>query len=238
MTKKNLSKTKSHLNVISKAYDKTVHDHSKGIENENLLPDEFQNSERYKKLQQSLKTDSFSSDNPTVFEYLNPKKNMKFLDVGSCANLICKKLHEWPSMYYGVDISSELIRVSQNFVKRNEIKIGGLYVSEVAEMKFEDNFFDICAVIGVLEYFDVNYIKKALKELHRVLKPQGKIVLDIPNLNHPDCETMIEQERYLGRTSKNVPTNEEFEIELKKLFSIDKIDSSKIMTGYFAQASK
>ena len=162
---------------------------------------------------------------------------MKFLDVGSCANLICKKLHEWPSEYYGIDISSKLIKASQNFVKRNNINIGGLYVAEVAQMPFENNFFDICAVIGVLEYFDIEYIKKALKELHRVLRPQSKIVVDMPDFKHPDCSTMIELEGYLGRTRKNIPSNEEFEKEFKKLFSIERVDN-QIMRSYFARAKK
>ena len=148
-----------------------------------------------------------------------------------------EKLHEWPSEYYGIDISPRLIKASQNFIKRNNIKIGGLYVAEVAKMPFGNNFFDICAVIGVLEYFDIAYIQKALQELHRVLKPQGKIVVDMPNFDHPDCNTMIELEGFLGRTSESVPSNEEFEAELKKLFSIERIDA-QIMTSYFARAKK
>jgi ubiquinone/menaquinone biosynthesis C-methylase UbiE len=237
MTAKRSSKTKDHLSVISKAYDMTVDNFNEGIEDEDLLPDEFKNSERYKRFKKIISSNPNRSEDSQIIEYLNPKKGMKFLDVGSCANLICKKLHEWPSKYYGIDISSKLIIASQNFVKRNNKKIGGLYVAEVAKMPFENNFFDICAVIGVLEYFDIFYIKKALKELHRVLKPQGKIVVDMPNFDHPDCKTMIEFEGYLGRTRSNVPSNEEFDNEFKKLFSVEKVDH-QIMTAYFARAKE
>jgi SAM-dependent methyltransferase len=237
MTKKSSGKTNDPIKVISKAYDKTVDNYNEGIEDEDLLPEEFKNSERYKRFKKILSSNPNGSEDSQIFEYLNPKKGMKFLDVGSCANLICKKLHEWPSEYYGIDISPKLIKASQNFVKRNNLNIGGLYVAEVANMPFANNFFDICAVIGVLEYFDIEYIKKALKELHRVLKPQGKIVLDMPNFNHPDCKTMIELEGYLERTRENVPSNEEFEKKFKKLFSIEKVDN-KIMKSYFARAKE
>jgi ubiquinone/menaquinone biosynthesis C-methylase UbiE len=237
MTTKRLSKTKDHLNVISKAYDKTVDNFNEGIEDEDLLPDDFKNSERYKRFKKIISSNPNGSEDSQIFNYLNPKSGMKFLDVGSCANLICKKLHEWPSEYYGIDISPKLIKASQNFVKRNNIKIGGLCVAEVAKMPFENNFFDICAVIGVLEYFDTTYIKKSLKELYRVIKSNGKIVVDMPNLEHPDCKTMIKLEGYLGRTRENIPSNEEFETELKKLFSIEKVNS-QIMTSYFARAKK
>lgn len=223
------------IKIISEAYDKTVDNFNEGIEDEDLLPEEFKNSERYKRLKKIITSNPSGSADLPIYNYLNPKSGMKFLDVGSCANLICKKLHEWPSEYYGIDISLKLIKASQNFVKHNNIKIGGLYVAEVAKMPFGNNFFDICAVIGVLEYFDITYIKKALKELHRVLKPQGKIVVDMPNFNHPDCITMIELEGYLGRTRKNVPSNEGFEKEFKKLFSMEGVDN-QIMTSYFARA--
>lgn len=237
MTNNNSSRDEKQLKIISKAYDRTVDNYNDGIEDEDLLPEEFINSERYKRFKKNLEDCSCGSEDPKIFEFLAPGTGMRFLDVGSCANLICKKLHEWPSEYYGIDISPKLIKASQNFVKRNKIKIGGLYVAEVAQMPFENDFFDICAVIGVLEYFDIEYIKKALKELHRVLKPQSRVVVDMPNFDHPERSTMIELEGYLGRTRKDVPNNDEFEAELNILFSVEKIDS-QIMTSYFARANK
>jgi len=239
MANNHSDKTKDHLRTLSEAYDKTVDDYKKGIEEEDLLPDEFKNSKRYKRFKDLINSnpDPSGSDDSQIFNYLNPKVGMKFLDVGSCANLITGKLHEWPSEYYGIDISPKLIKASLDFVKRNNLKIGGLYVAEAAKMPFEDNSFDISAIIGVFEYFDINYIRKALEELHRVMKPEGKTVIDIPNFSNPDCKIMIELERHLGRTSKNTLSNEEFETELKKLFSIEKIDT-QIMISYFAKSKK
>jgi SAM-dependent methyltransferase len=238
MTQKGLDIIKTSVKVICEAYDKTVDNYNEGIEDEDLLPNEFKNSERYKRFKVTIASNRGTSEDPRIYDYLDPKKGMKFLDVGSCANLICKNLHKWPSTYYGIDISPKLIEVSQNFVKHNNIKIGGLYVAEVANMPFENNFFDICAVIRVLEYFDIVYIKKTLEELRRVLKPQGKIVVDMPNFNHPDCNTMIESEGYLGRTRKNVPSHEEFENELKKSLFIEYVDDSQIMISYFARVKE
>lgn len=232
-----MSKSRDQINVLRKAYDQTVDNFEAGIEDEDLLPEEFKTSQRYQRLKDALTVDACGSDSLEIFRHLCPKKGMLFLDVGSCANLITKKLHEWPSTYFGIDISPKLIQTIQSFVKHNKITIGGLYVADAAELPFNDNFFDICAIVGVLEYFDIHYIKSALKEVHRVLKPQSKLFIDMPNPSHPDCATMIELEGYLGRTRTNVPTPGEFEVELDKFFSIEKIKRS-IMNGYFAKAKK
>jgi SAM-dependent methyltransferase len=237
MTKKNLSKIKDSLEVIRKAYDKTVDNYIAGIKDEDLLPEDFINSERYKRFKKIIESNPGGREDSQIFNYLNPKKDMKFLDVGSCANLIRKKLYEWPSEYYGIDISPKLIKASKDFVEFNNIKIGGLYIADISNTPFDNNFFDICSIIGVLEYYNLEYIRKSLKELQRILKPNSKIVIDIPNFNHTCCSTMIEMEGYLGRTRNNIPTNEDFETELKRKFTIDRIDS-QIMKVYFARSRK
>ncbi len=227
---------KSQIEIIKKAYDKNVDDYHNGIDELDLLPEEFKNSQRLKEFQ-TIKH-SCNSGEPDINEYLNPKPCMNFLDVGSCANLIGHKLYEWPSTYYGIDISPKLIKVTENFVNRNNIKIGGLCVAEAANLPFESKFMDIAAVIGIIEYFDIQYIKIAIRELHRVLKPQSRMVIDMPNLEHPDVNTMIEYETYLGRPRFNLPTKEQFEAEMRILFSIDKVNDSQIMTKYFVRTKE
>lgn len=228
---KNNDEGKKQLEIIRKAYDLTVKEHDEEIDPLAKVPKEFKESKRFKEFQNLTGLDS-SNDAYKIF--LNPSKGMKFLDIGSCANLSNYKLYEWPSEYYGVDISPALIEAMKGFVKRKNIKIGGLYVADVANLPFKDNFFDIAAIIGVLEYFDLDYIKKALAELHRVLKPGGRLVVDMPNLEHPLVDVMFELEKYLGRPRLTVPSKNEFEAELKRFFQIDKTDGI-IMIKYFVK---
>lgn len=226
----------SQLETIRNAYDKSVDDHNNGIDELDSLPEEFKKSPEFQKFQDVKH--SCHSGAPDIREYLNPMPGMKFLDVGSCANLLGHKLHEWSSTYYGIDISKKLIEVTKNFVVCYNMNIGGLRVAEVTNIPFENEFFDITAVIGVLEYYDIGYIKKALRELKRVLTPQGRMVVDLPNLKHPDVNTMITFEQYLGRPRFYLPTRKQFEEELTKLFSIDKIDDALLMIKYFVRADK
>ena len=89
-------------------------------------------------------------------------------------------------------------------------------------------------MIGVLEYYSLEYTKKTLKEINRVMKPSAKLVVDIPNLTHPHVNIMFQLEAYLKRS--NIPkSREDFERILKPLFLIDKVDDSKVMSKYFVR---
>jgi len=70
------------------------------------------------------------------------------------------------SLYYGVDISNEIIQTLNNFVEENDLHIGSLYSGSVHETPFNNNEFDIGDCIGVLEYYDKYFVEKVLKEIH------------------------------------------------------------------------
>ena len=218
------------LGIIQEAYDGTVEDYLNGIKDEDILPEKFMKSSEYKKF---IKAEHLcNSGEIEIKAFLDSQKGMNFLDVGSCANLIGYGLYKWDSTYYGVDISNELLKVTKKFTGENKIEIGGLYAAEASDLPFDNEFFDIAAIIGVLEYYDIEYIEKVLMELHRVIKSGGKIVVDFPNLNHPDVNTMIELENYLGRPRFNLPCIEEFENALDLHFQTVEIDRKNLMIRY------
>ncbi len=170
-------------------------------------------------------------------EFLDPRPGMRFLDAGCGASLANYRLDRWRSTYYGVDISSALIDAMRRFATRQQLVIGGLYVAEVAKLPFDDSFFDIAAVVGVLEYCTLDYMRRALPELHRAMKPDAKVVLDIPNLNHPHVDMMFRLEEYLGRP-EIAHSRVAFEEVLSPLFSVERVDDSHVMLKYFCRADK
>jgi len=230
---------KKQLNKIRQAYDLTVEEYKNKIDPMDKVPEKFKKTMGFKKLMKDAEKFGGSGQLEDK-KFLNPKKGIKFLDAGCCANLFIHRLDKWPSKYYGVDISPALIKAMKNFIKRKKLKIGGLYVANLAKLPFKDNFFDITSCIGVLEYFELPYIKKALKEFHRVLKEDSRLVLDMPNENYPHFKTMIKLEAYLGRSRGEVPSRTEFEKELKKYFAVTRILSSKsrVMNEYFLRTVK
>ena len=231
-----LKNTEEQVQIIKEAYDRTTEDYNKNISELDYLPVEFKNSERFKRFIKEVQ--SCNSGESRIKEYLNPAEGMKYLDVGSCANLIGYKLHEWQSLYYGIDISHKLISVTNSFVLTNGIIIGGLLVAEISKIPLRNNYFDIATAIGVLEYYEIEYDMFALKELNRVVRQDGKLVIDMPNENHPDVKTMIEYENYLGRTRKVIPSRKKFIAALKRFFVIEDMDESQLMIKYFLRNKK
>ena len=223
------------LDRIRKAYDLTVEQYRKGINPLDALPEEIKNSPGYQALMADKGT--LGSAAPDIRKYLAPKPGMRFLDAGCSANLVNYRLDRWPSTYYGVDISPELIGAMKGFISREGISVGGLSLAEISKLPFEDNFFDIAAVIGVLEYCTLDYIKRALAELNRVMKPGAWVVLDIPNRNHPYAKDMALLEKHLARPNF-LHSRVKFERLLAPLFSTEQVDDSRVMIKYFLRAIK
>lgn len=219
------------LSRISKAYDLTVTLFAAGIDPRNTLPEEIKNLPGYVEISSDQMLGSAATD---IKDYLAPKEGMFYLDAGCCANLANYRLHLWPSVYYGVDISPALIGAMMSFVEKNRISIGGLYHTDITSLPFVDEYFDIAAVIGVLEYCTLEYTGRAVQELCRVLKQNARMVVDIPNLEHPHVDTMFLLEEHYGRP--NIPKGRSsFESLLKTSFTVDKTDDSRVMIKYFVR---
>lgn len=225
---------KEQLVMVRKAYDATVELHKRNVDSFSKVPEEFKNSPEFKLLMKECGPELTGSACPDIKAFLKPQSGMRFLDVGSCANLANYRLDEWPSTYYGVDISPALVNLMKTFVSREKIKIGGLHVADIAHMPFNDSFFDICAVIGVFEYCTLDYIKKSLAELQRVMKPNARMVVDIPNPEHPSVNTMMCLEEYVGRPNI-LHARSALEELLAHWFEIECADDSRVMLKYFVR---
>jgi len=215
------------LVIIANAYDKLIESGRKGIVQNKILPDYILNDPDYPEWKSGKeKGNHRGSENKDIKDYLMPEPNMKFIDLGCCLNLMFKGYSEWSSMYHGVDISKETIQLLNEYVIENGLSIGKLICGSMHETPFENNFFDIGTCIGMLEYFEEDFIKKVINEIHRIIKPNGKFAICIPNINSPSCNIMFLIEEYKERPCKfNILPNE-FEKMLDNLFEIEKKDNN------------
>ncbi len=231
------TKFSEQVGKIRQAYDLTVEQYRMGIDPIKEVPEDFKNNPDFRAFIKDAGPLSTGSNAPEIRQYLKPEKGQRCLDAGCGANLAVHEFYKWPSIFYGVDISSALINEMKKFVKKHRLQIGSLHVAEVISLPFKDSFFDIAMLIGVLEYYSLEYVKKALEEMNRVLKPSAKLVVDIANLNHPHVDMMFKLEDYLKRP--HIPkSREDFEKVLEPLFLIDQIDDSKVMLKYFVRNRK
>ena len=214
---------KSQLELVAKSYDKGIDLGRKGIDSYENLPPHITNHPNYP-LYLKMRMDETLSDSSQneIVEYLLPQDGMQFIDLGCCLNLMFRGYKDWPSTYYGVDISEKTIALLQEFVHKSNITVGSLYCGSMHETPYDTSFFDIGACIGSLEYFEKDFVTQAIAEAHRIMKPDGRYVLDIPDLGSPEFQITALIEEYLGRADRYNILMEEFEEMLMPYFIVDK----------------
>jgi len=78
----------------------------------------------------------------------------------------------------GIDFSRETIEKILKFDNTLPVQ-----VADVTELPYRDNYFKACYSGGVVEHFEEGP-DKALKEAHRVLMPDGILIIKVPYFNH------------------------------------------------------
>ena len=193
------------------------------------IPDHIFNNEENKLL---MKAD-FSSSCKKIKHFINPQSNTKLLDIGCFLNIILYDYAKWESTYYGIDISENVIEECKKIVKKFKYSIGGLYLCPAHSINFENEFFDYVTCINVFEYFSIPYARKVLEEVYRVLKQDGKFVVDIPNPNHECFYIMKKVEKYFNRENRFLHGESKFEELIQHKFEIIDKDNSDLMVKYF-----
>ncbi len=227
---------KKQIEKIRAAYNLTVYQYKNSINPLREVPDKFRNSKELADLLRHCDGNT-NSKAKAIKAYLEPKKKMKYLDAGCSANLVNYRLYEWPSIYYGIDISDALVNAMRGFSENNKLSIGELKIAEICSIPFPSDFFDIASLIGVLEYCTFEYARDSMFEFYRVLKPQSRFILDIPNKSHKLYPVMEKLEKLLKRPMKRFERNT-FEEMLNIFFTIVDIDDSRVMIKYFLKSNK
>lgn len=132
-----------------------------------------------------------------IIEELDPQEEDKILEVGSGDAYYPAILARLGDFYVvGLDIDRRVIGTAEQNFKMLKIpykrmkswvspKKKGVYfvVGDVLKMPFSDNYFDKVIMSEVCEHL-LNDLK-GLKEVYRVLKPKGFVILTVPNWYYP-----------------------------------------------------
>lgn len=230
---------RNQLELVAKSYDKTIDLGRRGIDPYDNPPEFIKNDPGYPLFQKMREEQSLSdSGRQEIVDYLSPASGMNFIDLGCCLNLMFCGYKHWASTYHGVDISSKTIELLHEHVEKNQLIIGSLQCCSMHETSFNTSFFDIGTCIGSLEYFEKDFVEKVIIEAYRILKPNGKFVLDVPDIGTPECQITMIIEEYLGRVDKYSMSAEEFDGLIDNYFIIEKKEKAGPMTQYFLTSKK
>lgn len=122
------------------------------------------------------------------------KDGDKILDYG-CGNGRLLELISGKNIEYtGVDVSQKLIDIAKNKYKSENIKFYKINTSQ-SSLAFENNYFNTIYSIAVLHHIPGKELRREIvKEIYRVTKPGGCIVITVWNLW---------QKRYIKNIFKN-----------------------------------
>lgn len=93
----------------------------------------------------------------------------KILDLGCGEGLLVEEYHD-----KGYDVAGIDLNYQSKLVKKGSI-------TQIAE---DDEQFDLVMLLDVIEHLDFGAQEQAAREIVRVLKPGGQLLLTIPNLAH------------------------------------------------------
>ena len=113
----------------------------------------------------------------------------KTLDVGTgwgdCLIPLAKRI-SLKEEIIGIDIREAVVRKTKNELIKHSLPNVKVEVMDATEIKFQNNYFDVitCGFIGFNRYYNFKSNKfrqgknnQLMKELYRVLKDGGKIIL-------------------------------------------------------------
>lgn len=106
--------------------------------------------------------------------YLNARRPGRVLDIGCGSGALLEKLRELGWQVEGIDFDP--IVVQPALAKGLSVHVGTLQ-----EQRFEDETFDAVVMIHVIEH--VHDPIELLREVRRILKSGGKLVMLTPNIN-------------------------------------------------------
>ncbi len=112
------------------------------------------------------------------------RRGGRFLDAGCGTGDFIPDLVARDGEVFALDFASEMIEEARARVGQNgHDRPVQYYVGDVSTLPFEANFFDAIIAVGLIEYLaDVD---AALRQMYKVLKPGGTLIVTVPNIASP-----------------------------------------------------
>jgi len=173
----------------------------------------------------------------STIEFLKKQKG-KVLDFGSGSGRHLIKIKN--GEMYLLDFSEKMIKLAEKKAKDEKIK-AEFIVSSMTKTPYENNFFDSAICISALHCLTKIEQKKAIKELHRILKSKAQVFIGVWNKEskrlkrHKGKETLIKWNDKGERYYYLFNEEEIHDLFKKNGFKIINTNNSEMMIRFIAE---
>jgi len=124
-----------------------------------------------------------------IFKWLDPAVSDRILDVACGGGELSLKIAEKGCEVHGIDLIEDAISMAKRLAEIEAISCE-FGVGNAENLPYPSEYFDKVVCSSALEHFSDDL--KALREMHRVLKPNGKLVLTTDSFTYPVSEELKE----------------------------------------------
>jgi len=118
-----------------------------------------------------------------IIERLPAAQGASVLDVGCGPGKLTQEFSSRGYRVFAVDTSLRMLRMARSSITGASSAGAHFQMGSIEALPFADGSFDVVCSAGVIEYFST--CERAIRELRRVLKPGGLLILPTTNLLAP-----------------------------------------------------
>jgi len=118
-------------------------------------------------------------DMPRVVGLFKERGIRKVLDLGCGSGRHLVYLAGQGFEVFGIDIAEKANELAASWLKEKELRAEVSIGSIFERLPYEDDFFDAIVTTKVINHGRIEDIRKAIKEIERVLKPKGLIFIEV-----------------------------------------------------------
>ena len=127
------------------------------------------------------------------------KSGLKILEIGAGTGEYSKRLLEYDCSLFCTDISYNMLnKAVKKIQKQNNLYF---FISDIEQAPLKDNVFDVVVGNSILHHLD---IEKALNQIFRLLKKDGRFAFSEPNMFNPQV-FMQKNIKFFKRISGDSP---------------------------------
>jgi ubiquinone/menaquinone biosynthesis C-methylase UbiE len=130
-----------------------------------------------------------------MLDWLEPKEGERVLDVACGGGVLSLKIAERGCEVHGVDISEDAIKGAKRLAERERM-VCEFEIGSAEDLPYPDGYFDKVVCSSSLEHFKGDI--KALKEMRRVLEPNGRVVLTTDSFTYPVRDELREKHKEIA----------------------------------------